>query len=122
MLPQPGDGKNGLVLDHFAPASSQLLDDLRADKGMEWIPQSAWLTQVRIDAAAPQLRFDLAIDASGQGTPSRVAAGLPAGTPGLPSPNDPVWVLFVAGLVGVAAWIGLSEVARRSLPPASAAS
>jgi hypothetical protein len=122
MLPQPGDGSNGLVLQHFAPASTQLLDDLRGDKGMEWIPASAWLTQVRIDAAAPQLRFDLAIDASGQGTPSRVAAGLPGATPGLPSPRDPVWMLVIAALVAAGAWIGLDELGRRSLPPASAAS
>jgi len=121
MLPQPGDGTNGLVLEHSAPATNQLLDDLRADKGMDWIPASAWLTQVRIDAAAPQLRFDLAIDASGQGTPSRVAAGLPSSTPGLPSPSDPVWLLVVAALVAVGAWITLDEVGRRSLPPASAA-
>ena len=122
MLPAPGDGRNGLVLEHSAPATAQLLDDLRADKGMDWIPTSAWLTQVRIEAAAPQLRFDLAIDASGQGAPSRVAAGLPAAAPGLPSPNDPVWVLAVAALVAVGAWIALDELGRRSLPPASAAS
>jgi hypothetical protein len=122
MLPQPGDGSNGLVLQHFSPASTQLLDDLRADKGMEWIPASAWLTQVRIDAAAPQLRFDLAIDASGLGTPSRVAAGLPGAAPGLPSPRDPVWMFVIAALVAVGAWIALDELGRRSLPPASAAS
>jgi hypothetical protein len=121
MLPQPGDGSNGLVLAHSSAASAQLLDDLRADKGMDWIPASAWLTQVRIDAAAPQLRFDLAIDASGQGTPSRVAAGLPAATPGLPSPGDPLWLFVVAALVAVGAWIALDEIGRRSLPPASAA-
>jgi hypothetical protein len=122
MLPAPGDGSNGLVLSHSAAASEQLLNDLRADKGMDWIPDAAWLTQVRIDAAAPQLRFDLAIDASGQGTPSRVAAGLPAGTPVLPSPDDPLWVLVVAALVALAGWVAVGEVSRRSLPPAGAAS
>jgi hypothetical protein len=43
---------------------------------MEWIPTDGWLTQVAIDADAPQLTYDLAVDASGQGVPSRLAAGL----------------------------------------------
>ena len=58
------------------PATSSLLDDLRSDNGMEWIPQQAWLSKVSIDAAAADLKFDLAIDASGLGRPSLVAAGL----------------------------------------------
>jgi uncharacterized protein DUF2330 len=77
MLPAPADANNGLFLDHFAPANQLLLDDLRADAGMSWVPDSAWLTKVRISAAAPQLNFDLAIDASGNRAPSKVAAGLP---------------------------------------------
>jgi hypothetical protein len=67
---------NGMILDHSGPASGSLLDDLRSDRGMEWVPERAWLTRIRIDAAAADLRYDLAVDASGQGTPSRVAAGL----------------------------------------------
>ena len=43
---------------------------------MGWIPTSGWLTKVSIDAAATDLAFDLAIDASGAGAPSRVMAGL----------------------------------------------
>jgi hypothetical protein len=43
---------------------------------MEWVPESAWLTQVRVDGTADQIGFDLAIDASGARKPSRVAAGL----------------------------------------------
>ncbi len=75
LLPVP-TGTNGLVLGHSAPATDGLLTDLRSDRGMGWIPTSAWLTKVTIDAAAPQLTYDLAIDASGAGAPSRVAAGL----------------------------------------------
>lgn len=83
LLPAP-DGFNGLRLAHSQAASSFLLDDLRSDRGMEWIPRRAWLTKVEIDASAPQLGFDLAIDASGAGAPSRVAAGLD-----LPGAVDP---------------------------------
>jgi hypothetical protein len=75
LLPSP-DGGNGLTLGHSAAATESLLADLRSDRGMEWVPASAWLSKVRIDASAPQLAFDLAIDASGAGQPSRVAAGL----------------------------------------------
>jgi hypothetical protein len=49
---------------------------------MGWVPTSAWLSKVTIDAAAPDLTFDLAIDASGAGAPSRLMAGLDLpGTP-----------------------------------------
>ena len=42
---------------------------------MEWVPQTAWLTKIGINAAASDLRFDLAIDASGKGAPSLQDAG-----------------------------------------------
>jgi hypothetical protein len=75
LLPVPTED-NGLGLGHSAPASDSLLDDLRSDTGMGWVPASAWLSKVRIDASAPTLAFDLAIDASGAGAPSRIMAGL----------------------------------------------
>jgi len=75
LLPAP-TGANGIRLDHSAAATTSLLDDLRSDRGMEWIPSEAWLTKVAVDASASQLGYDLAIDASGAGAPSRVAAGL----------------------------------------------
>jgi hypothetical protein len=84
LLPVP-TGDNGLSLDHSAPANASLLDDLRSDRGMEWVPGKGWLTKIRVDAAAPQLAFDLAVDASGARSPSRVAAGLDLASP---SPID----------------------------------
>jgi hypothetical protein len=74
LLPAPTGG-NGISLEHSAAASDALLTDLRSDRGMSWIPDTAWLTKVGVDATATQLNYDLAIDASGQGTPSRVQAG-----------------------------------------------
>jgi hypothetical protein len=73
LLPTP-IGRNGLSLAHSQEAGRQLLDDLRSDRGMEWVPDSGWLTQVAIDASAEQLTFDLAVAADG-GRPSRVDAG-----------------------------------------------
>jgi hypothetical protein len=75
LLPAPTGG-NGIRLEHSAAASESLLGDLRSDRGMEWIPSAAWLTKIQVDAAATQLSYDLAIDATGQGAPSRVQAGL----------------------------------------------
>jgi uncharacterized protein DUF2330 len=82
LLPAP-TGDNGLSLDHSAPATASLLDDLRSDRGMEWIPTTAWLTKVRIDASAQQLAFDLAVDTTAARQPSRVMAGLDM--PGAPT-------------------------------------
>lgn len=75
ILPAATKG-SGLRLTHTAPARAALLDDLRSDRGMEWVPESAWLMKVEVDAQAVDLRYDLAIDATGAGAPSRVAAGL----------------------------------------------
>jgi hypothetical protein len=75
LLPYPF--ANGMRLDHSATATTSLLNDLRSDKGMDWIPQSGWLTKIAIDASASQLTYDLAVDAKGT-SPSRVSAGLEA--------------------------------------------
>lgn len=111
LLPDPG-GKlaaGGLRLAHSDAASDSLLADLRSDKGMEWIPQSAWLTKVEVDASAADLRFDLAIDASGAGHPSLRDAGLaPFGPLPAPPSMTPLWILLLAGVLLVpvgGAWL-----------------
>jgi hypothetical protein len=71
----PGE-RDGLTLAHSAPATGRLLDDLRSDDGMGWVPAEAWLTKLSIDSAAGDMVYDLAIDASGNNDPSPVAAGL----------------------------------------------
>jgi hypothetical protein len=99
LLPDPNGliGAPGLTLDHAAPATDRLLTDLRSDKGMGWVPQHAWLTKIGIDAAAPELRFDLAIDASGKGQPSLRDAGFsPFGPAPAPPPVSLVWLALVA--------------------------
>ncbi len=65
----------GLSLDYDGAASDSLLDDLRSDKGMGWVPRQAWLTKIGINADPATLTYDLAVDASGLGRPSAVAAG-----------------------------------------------
>ncbi|HYY55493.1 MAG TPA: DUF2330 domain-containing protein [Candidatus Dormibacteraeota bacterium] len=107
------DRSRGLLLEHDAAATASLLADLRADKGMAWIPQSGWLTKLRVDASASQLRYDLAIDASGQNAPSRVAAGFdPAFAPLVPDDMGWIWPLALSGGY-VVAGIALLVVRRR---------
>ena len=100
LLPAP-TGENGLTLLNDEPASDSLLTDLRSDRSMEWVPSSAWLTKVRIDASADQLGFDLAIDASGAGAPSYIDAGLALPSPGM-TPMEALRVIFGLGLIAVA--------------------
>jgi hypothetical protein len=116
LLPAPTGG-NGISLEHSAAASDALLTDLRSDRGMSWIPDTAWLTKVGVDATATQLNYDLAIDASGQGTPSRVQAGfdVPVAadvTPAGVSPGRLALVLLTM-LVGIG---GIGLLATRRPP------
>jgi hypothetical protein len=120
LLPVP-TGDNGLAVDHSAAATTSLLDDLRSDRGMDWVPTKGWLTKVAIDAAAPQLAFDLAIDPSGAGRPSRVMAGLdlPGGT-GSSRSLDEV-VRLVIGLTFTIGGIGGILLLIRRRPPLTTA-
>ena len=114
LLPDPDSilANGGLKLAHSAAANDQLLTDLRTDKGMEWVPQSAWLTKIEIDAVATNLRFDLAIDASGAGQPSLRDAGFaPFGPLPVPPNWTPLWILVLAGSLAVplgGAWLLVS--------------
>jgi len=73
LLPAPNDG---LFLTHDQQANDLLLDDLRSDAGMGWVPDSAWLTKLEVNSSAADLQYDLAVDTTDARSPSRVAAGL----------------------------------------------
>jgi len=113
LLPAP-TGANGIRLDHSAAASESLLNDLRSDRGMEWIPASGWLTKVAVDGEAAQLSYDLAVDASGAGRPSPVDAGftMPGSSP-LASSVDIARLMLALGFAGLGLiGIGLMVGAR----------
>jgi hypothetical protein len=120
LLPIP-TGRNGIRLDHSAAATTNLLADLRSDRGMSWVPADGWLTKVAVDAAAPQLSFDLAVDVSSLGTPSRVQAGLelPPSLMKAATASDPlalaVTVLTISALLIA---IALASARTRPLPSA----
>jgi hypothetical protein len=92
ILPEP---RQGLTLSYSASASTRLLNDLRGDAGMDWVPQSAWLSQLSIGTSVAELRYDLAVDATGLSTPSAVAAGLEPPASPAPEPSDPLDAAFV---------------------------
>ncbi len=106
----------GLALTYDQPASRLLLDDLRADDGMGWVPNSAWLTKLAVDSQASDLKYDLAIDASGQAQPSRVAAGLDLPSPSVPQPGGDVTPLawLAVGAAVLAAFAAGARLRRRS--------
>jgi len=90
LLPQPGTPLGfGLIPLRSEQASPELLNDLRTDKGMEWVPQSMWFTAFRVGEQAGRLRYDLAVDASGRGRPSLVWAGLRRPTKPAPPTTRP---------------------------------
>ncbi|MFN2390068.1 MAG: DUF2330 domain-containing protein [Actinomycetota bacterium] len=110
VLPQagaPGSGA-GMTLERQEIASDLLMSDLRSDRGMSWMPSSGmWFTYLKIDVPAADLTHDLAIDQSGFGTPSPVAAGLvdpPLDLPSTESTQPWVWiaaaVMLAVGLYG----------------------
>lgn len=103
----PGDGAPGLFVDRQEPATASLLSDLRSDKGMGWVPQSMWLSYLKVNALPGQLTYDLAVDASGADRPSPVAAGLDQAAP----VADRVAVADHAGGHGLTVWGGALGVA-----------
>ena len=105
MLPAPvkAGASEGMVLERNERANPTLLADLRSDKGMGWIPESnVWFSYLRIDTTAGSLKHDLAVDATGVGTPSPVAAGLesPIRLTDV-QPGAPLWPWAVALGLGV---------------------
>ncbi len=105
LLPGPvGSGagweRDGLVLVRDEPASPFLLSDLAGDRGMGWLPTDGmWLSYLQVSEEADELRYDLAIDASG-GQPSVVDAGLLGVPPDVGT--SPLWVaVAVLGGLGL---------------------
>jgi len=51
-----------LRIERSEPARDALLDDLRSDTGMGWVPDAMWFTHLQVDSRAGQLRGDLTVD------------------------------------------------------------
>jgi hypothetical protein len=101
-------GGRGLALDRDEQASASLLDDLRSDKGMGWVPDHMWFTYLKLDVPAGQLDYDLAISVKPGAVPSLTAAGVTASAAhriDLPThANRAWWPLGAAVLTGIVAF------------------
>jgi hypothetical protein len=104
------ENQRGLIQEVSESASGTLLADLRSDRGMKWLPESGmWLTYIRINETAANLKHDLAIDASGYGRPNPIAAGYP-------TPSAASWSLLwtaMAAIVAVAFLMAITDPAVR---------
>jgi hypothetical protein len=107
-------GGEGLTFGRSEAASSSLLDDLRSDKHMGWVPDDMWLSYLKLDAPASDLDYDLAISAHEHSLPSLERAGVtaPDAFPlDPPGPGTPLWPL-VLGVVAGAVALGAVWVSR----------
>ncbi len=105
----------GLTLERSGPASSRLLDDLRGDDSMGWVPPQAWLSFLRLSSAVPDLRYDLAIDTSAEHHPRVVDTGRPISATHPIAIEDGVQVQWYWWTIAaaVAAALGLAGITRR---------
>ncbi|HEX8803964.1 MAG TPA: DUF2330 domain-containing protein, partial [Acidimicrobiales bacterium] len=99
--PQLLAGGSGLTLERSEPASDLLLDDLRFDVHMGWVPERAWLSYLTLDAPAAELDYDLAVSTRPGVRPSLADAGVDGGeaVPVRPGGGSTPWwpVPLVAG-------------------------
>src|SRR4051812_13414989 len=117
-------GGSGLAIGRSEAASTSLLDDLRSDKGMGWVPNSMWLSYLKVDTPAQNLGYDLAISAHDDTLPSLERAGIGAPeartiTP--PGDGLPLWPLTVGLVTGSVALVAvlLVRTRRADRPPLS---
>ena len=99
---------SGLRLERSEPASGFLLDDLRADRGMGWLPRDLWFTYLKVDATGGDLTYDLAVAPSRDQKPAIRDTGVEqAGSLAVPSLDQTggIWpaVLIVGGASALAA-------------------
>ena len=111
-LPNGDPDQRGLIQEVSEPASTSLLTDLRSDRGMNWMPtDDIWLTKINVTTPAGDLSNDLAVDASGFGQPSAVAAGFSAAQ--LPAADPGPWIAVWVTLVAIVFVLGAGIVGRR---------
>jgi len=109
-------GGTGLSLQRNEAASSSLLDDLRIDKGMGWVPSNMWFTYLKLDVPAGQLGYDLAISDQPNAVPRLIDTGVTAtaARPVIVSTGGwATWPLVAALITGVLTFGAASFLGRR---------
>jgi hypothetical protein len=86
----------GLTVRSAARATPSLLQDLRSDRGMGWVPAAGmWLTALTLHTKAGFIRADLSIDGGGPVGVER--------SPVQPAPAPwPTWLAALIALAGLA--------------------
>ena len=111
----------GLTIERSEEASPLLLDDLRSDENMEWVPQSGWFTYLALNTEAENVVYDLAIGVEGN-SPSFMDAGFTKFEPttrqlramGLTTDTNEAGQLLIVVLVGaLAGTLGAAFVVNR---------
>jgi hypothetical protein len=109
-------GGPGVDVARSEPATDLLLDDLRSDVGMEWVPEEMWLSYLQVDTPAGELDYDLAASTTPDTAPSLVDAGVtpPEALP-LTTGDDgtPAWPVLLGAGAGL---VALVLVIRRTRP------
>jgi len=98
-------GGSGMTLERDEQAGDRLLDDLRSDVNMDWVPEDMWFSYLTVDAPARELDYDLAVASRPGTSPSLVDAGVPDrdAEPVLPpTEGPPAWPFALAGGTGLA--------------------
>ena len=97
-------GGPGLSLERSEPANASLLDDLRSDVGMEWVPEDMWFTYLQVDAEAADLDYDLAVSADDSTLPTLADTGVSAPDArsiSAPGPGLVTWPLAAGAVAAV---------------------
>jgi Uncharacterized protein conserved in bacteria (DUF2330) len=114
-------GGTGMTLARSEEANDLLLDDLRSDVGMGWVPEDMWLSYLTVDAPAAELDYDLAVSTRPGVTPSLADAGVsaPEAVPVLPARDGrALWPIAAAVGAGLAVvLVGWSRQRDRSGMP-----
>jgi hypothetical protein len=116
-------GGTGLSLERNQPASSTLLDDLRSDKGMGWVPPQMWFTFLRLGTPAGTLNYDLAISAHDGRVPRLADTGVEASQaqPIIDHAGRALWPTVAAVIAGIVTFAVVGLFGRRRTRAGTAA-
>ena len=110
-------GGPGLTVERSEAANASLLNDLRSDVGMEWVPEEMWFTYLAVEAEARDLDYDLAVSADGSTLPALADTGVPAPEArpvSAPGAGLPVWPMAAGTVVALVVMASLLGGSRRS--------
>ena len=111
-------GGPGLTVERSEAANASLLDDLRSDVGMEWVPEEMWFTYLAVDAEARDLDYDLAVSADSSTLPTLADTGVtaPEARPvSAPDAGIAIWPLVAGGAVAIGLVVVLRGGGRRPI-------